>query len=50
VTLGRKGFDPCRLLADSVERAENAAKAKFSQKLTGGRFLLKMDSSCEEGR
>jgi hypothetical protein len=38
-------------LADSVEKVENAARAKFSQKLAGGRFRLRMCSSCkEEGR
>jgi hypothetical protein len=35
-------------VADPVEKVENAAKAKFSQKLAGGRFLLGMRSSCEE--
>jgi hypothetical protein len=34
--------------ADSVEKVENTAKTKFSQKLAGGRFLLRMRSSCEE--
>jgi len=38
----------CRLLADTVEKVENTAKTKFSQKLAGGRFLLRMRSSCEE--
>jgi hypothetical protein len=32
----------------NVEKVENAAKAKFSQKLAGGRFLLRMRSSCED--
>jgi hypothetical protein len=36
------------LVTDSVEKVENAAKTKFSQKLAGGRFLLRMRSSCEE--
>jgi hypothetical protein len=31
-----------------VEKVENTAKTKFSQKLAGGRFLLRMRSSCEE--
>jgi hypothetical protein len=35
-------------LADSVEKVENTAKTKFSQKLAGGRFLLRMRSSREE--
>jgi hypothetical protein len=35
-------------MADSVEKVENAAEAKFSQKLARGRFLLRMHSSCEE--
>jgi hypothetical protein len=34
--------------ADSVEKVENTAKKKFSQKLAGGGFLLRMRSSCEE--
>jgi hypothetical protein len=34
--------------ADSVEKVENAARAKSSQKFAGGRFLLRMPSSCEE--
>src|SRR5215470_12229771 len=38
----------CRLLADSVEKVENTAKTKFSQRLAGGRFLMRMRSSCEE--
>jgi hypothetical protein len=33
---------------DSVEKVENTAKTKFSQKLAGGRFLLRMRSPCEE--
>jgi len=37
-----------RLVTDSVEQVENTAKTKFSQKLAGGRFLLRMRSSCEE--
>jgi hypothetical protein len=36
------------LWADSVEKVENTAKTKFSQKLAGRRFLLRMRSSCEE--
>jgi len=35
-------------LADTVEKVENTAKTKFSQKLAGGGFLLRMRSSCEE--
>jgi len=35
-------------LSDSVEKVENTAKSKFSQKLAGGRFLLRMRSSCEQ--
>ena len=35
-------------MADSVEKVENTAKTKFSQKLADGRFLLRMHSSCEE--
>jgi hypothetical protein len=38
----------CPLVTDSVEKVENTAKTKFSQKLAGGRFLLRMRSSCEE--
>src|SRR5215475_13978164 len=34
--------------ADSVEKVENTAKKKFSQKLAGGGFLLTIRSSCEE--
>jgi hypothetical protein len=37
-------------MADSVEKVENAAKAKFSQKLAGNRFLLRIGYSCEEER
>jgi hypothetical protein len=37
-----------RLWTDSVEKVEDTAKTKFSQKLGGGRFLLRMRSSCEE--
>jgi hypothetical protein len=33
---------------DTVEKVENTAKTKFSQKLAGGGFLLEMRSSCEE--
>jgi len=34
-----------------LKKVENTAKTKFSQKLAGGRFLLRMRSSCEgEGR
>jgi hypothetical protein len=36
------------LRVDRVEKVENAAKAKFSQKLADCRFLVKMRSSCEE--
>jgi hypothetical protein len=36
------------LRADSVEKIENTTKTKFSQKLAGGRFHLRMRSSCEE--
>jgi hypothetical protein len=35
-------------LTDSVEKVENTAKKKFSQKLAGGGFLLRIRSSCEE--
>jgi hypothetical protein len=35
-------------VTDIVEKVENTAKTKFSQKLAGGRFLLRMRSSCEE--
>jgi len=35
-------------MTDSVEKVENAAKTIFSQKFAGGRFLLRMRSSCEE--
>jgi hypothetical protein len=35
-------------MADSAEKVENTAKTKFSQKLAGGRFPLRMRSSCEE--
>jgi|SRR5215471_13921866 len=34
--------------ANTVEKVENTAKTKFSQKLAGGGFLLRMRSSCEE--
>jgi len=34
--------------ADTVEKVENTAKTKFSQKLAGSGFLLRMRSSCEE--
>ena len=37
-----------RFRRDSVEKVENAARAKSSQKFAGGRFLLRMPSSCEE--
>lgn len=36
------------LLAVCVEKVENAAKVKFSQKLVGCRFLLKTRPSCKE--
>ena len=39
---------PLPLVADSVEKVENTAKTKFSQKLAGGRLLLRMRSSREE--
>jgi hypothetical protein len=39
---------PLRRWADSVEKVENAAKKKFSQKLAGAGFLLRIRSSCEE--
>jgi hypothetical protein len=37
-----------RIWVDSAEKVENTAKTKFSQKLAGGRFLLRMRSSYEE--
>jgi hypothetical protein len=39
---------PSPLWVDSVEKVENTAKKKFSQKLAGGGFLLRIRSSCEE--
>ena len=36
------------LWVDFVEKVENTAKTKFSQKLAGGRLLLRMRSSREE--
>jgi hypothetical protein len=45
-----RGGSACPKRADSVEKVENAAEAKFSQKLAGGGFLLGTGSSCEEER